>query len=240
MTRTSPPRLRADARRNRDTLVATARALFAERGLDVPADEIARRAGVGTGTLYRHFATREDLVTAVFLGQVAENVAAVERALQDDDPWRGFARYVRATALSQATDRAMADLVAIGHPGRELRALQARGYRAFSQLVARAQAAGSLRADFTPEDLILLYMAVAGITRYAGPSAPAAVERFIALALDGYRAQAATPAPPPVSQRTMALRVRQASRSERASATSAEPRRPEMPRAAGPGPAAPR
>lgn len=212
MSRTSPLRLRADARRNRDTIVATARALFAERGLDVPMDEIAKRAGVGSGTLYRHFATREDLVTAVFLERVAENVAAVERALQDEDPWRGFTSYVRTTASSQAADRAMADLLAIGHPSQELRALQARGYKGFTELAARAQASGKLRADFTSEDLILLYMAVAGITRYAGPTAPAAAERFVAFALDGYRAEAATPAPPPVSKRTMSARLRQVTR----------------------------
>ncbi len=205
-------RRRADAQRNRDKLVAAARALFAGRGLDVPMDEIARRAGVGSGTLYRHFPTREDLVTAAFIERVSENVAAVERALQDDDPWRGFTSYVRETARSQAADRAMADLLAIGHPSQELRALQARGYKGFSELVARAQASGKLRADFSPEDLILLYMAVAGITRYAGPTAPAAVERFIAFALDGYRAEAATPAPPPVSKRTMAARLRQVTR----------------------------
>jgi AcrR family transcriptional regulator len=212
MRRATPPHLRADAQRNRDTLVATARTLFAERGLDVSMNEIAKRAGVGSGTLYRHFATREDLVTAVFVDEIAENVAAVERALEDDDPWRGFTVYVRATASFQATGQALADLFAIGHPSREMRALHTRGYRGFSELIARAQAAGYLRADFTPEDLVLLYMAIAGVTRYAGRTAPAAVERFVAFVLDGYRAEAATPAPPPIPQRTMAVRLREVAR----------------------------
>lgn len=209
---TNQPRLRADAQRNRDALVASARVLFAERGLDAPMEEIAKSAGVGSGTIYRHFATRDDLVSAVFLERAGEVVSAVERAAQDEDPWRGFVTFVRETCSAQASDRAMADLIAIGHPSRELRDLHARGYRGFSALVARAKASGELRADFSPEDLILLYMGVAGIARHAGPIAPAAVERFIALALDGFRSEAAGPAPPPIPKRTLDRRLREIGR----------------------------
>lgn len=205
-------RLRADAKRNREVLIETASHLFAERGLDVPLDEIAKRAGVGSGTLYRHFATRQDLVAAVFLDRTAQTVAAVERAVQDDDAWHGFVTYIRETCRAQAADRGMADLIATGYPNRELRALQSRGYDGFSRLVERTKASGDLRPDFTPEDLILLYMAVAGITRYAGATAPAATERFVALALDGFRADAASPAPPPVSKQTMVRRLRENTR----------------------------
>jgi AcrR family transcriptional regulator len=210
MTQATP--LRADAQRNRDKLVATARALFAERGLDAPLDELAKRAGVGSGTLYRHFPTRDDLITAVFLERMAESVIAVERAQQHRDPWEGFAEFIRETCRAQATDRGMADLVAIGRGGRELRALQTRGFNGFTTLIDRAKASGALRADFSPQDLILLTMAIAGITRHTGPTAPAATDRFIALALDGFRAEAATPAPPAISARTMLARLREAAR----------------------------
>lgn len=209
---TQATHLRADAQRNRDKLVATARALFAERGLDAPLDEVAKRAGVGSGTLYRHFPTRDDLITAVFLERMAENVTAVERAQQHRDPWEGFADYVRETCRGQATDRGMADLLAIGHRGRELRALRTRAYNGFAALIDRAKACGALRADFSPEDLILLTMAIAGIARYMGPTAPAAADRFIALALDGLRAEAPTPAPAAISPRTMISRLREAAR----------------------------
>ena len=209
---TEPVRLRADARRNRDKLVATARTVFAERGLDASLDEIATRAGVGSGTLYRHFPTRDDLVTAVFLERMAENVAAVERAQQSEDPWEGFAGFVRETCRAQAADRGMADLMAIGHRGRALRAMRTRAYDGFTALVDRAKAGGSLRADLTPEDLLLLLMATAGIVCRTGATAPAATDRFVALVLDGLRAEAATPAPPPISARTMLLRLRESAR----------------------------
>ena len=207
---TPPTHLRADAQRNRDKLVAAARALFAERGLDAPLDDVAKRAGVGSGTLYRHFPTRDDLITAVFLDRMAENVATADRAQEHRDPWEGFADYVRETCLVQASDRGMADLMAIGHRGPELRALRTRAFNGFTSLVDRAKSAGALRPDFTPEDLILLMLGVAGIARYMGPTAPAAADRLIALALDGLRADAATPAPAAISARTMLSRLREA------------------------------
>jgi AcrR family transcriptional regulator len=208
---TEPPRLRADAQRNRDKLIATARAAFAEHGLEASLDDIAKRAGVGSGTLYRHFPTRDDLVTAVFVERMAENVAAVERAQQHEDPWQGFAEHVRQTCREQATDRGMADLMAIGHRSRELRALRTRAYKAFTALIDRAKASGALRADFSPEDIVLLLMANAGVISRTGAAAPAATERFIALTLDGFRAEGATPAPPPISPRTMIAALRQRS-----------------------------
>jgi AcrR family transcriptional regulator len=209
---TAPLDLRADARRNREKLVRTASVVFREYGLDGSLDEIAKRAGVGRGTLYRHFPTRDELITAVFLERMAETVANAERALELEDPWEGFAQYVRETCRAQASDRAMADLTAIGHPSPELRTLRTRGYNVFTKLIDRAKASGALRPDFTPEDFILLTMAISGITRHTGRTAAAATDRFIALALDGLRADAANPAPPAISPRTMLSRLRQTAR----------------------------
>src|SRR5947208_9052385 len=103
--------LRADAVRNREAIVEAARAVFAEQGLDAPLDEIAKRAGSGNATLYRRFPTRGDLVAAVFAERMAEHVAAVEAGLADDDPWNGFASYIRTVGAMQARDRGIADLV---------------------------------------------------------------------------------------------------------------------------------
>ena len=87
--------LRSDARRNRDRLVASARELFATSGVDVPVEEITHHAGLGMGTLYRHFPTREELVDAVLEDAFGEFVAIAQSALAEADPWRGFSRFVR-------------------------------------------------------------------------------------------------------------------------------------------------
>src|SRR5665213_304123 len=103
--------LRADAARNRAALVGAARAVFGERGLDAPLDEIARRAGVGNATLYRRFPSRKDLITAVFVDQMADYAQAVCLALEDPDPWHGFCEYVLHILHLQAADRGIADLL---------------------------------------------------------------------------------------------------------------------------------
>src|SRR3954451_19560543 len=102
--------LRADAARNREAIVEAARAVFADQGLDAPLDEIAKRAGTGNATLYRRFPTRSDLVSAVFADQMAAHVEAVDAALGDDDPWNGFAGYIRTVTAMQARNRGIADL----------------------------------------------------------------------------------------------------------------------------------
>jgi AcrR family transcriptional regulator len=209
--------LRADAQRNRDKLLATARSLFAEHGLGAPLDEIAKRAGVGSGTLYRHFPTRDDLIAAVFVEQLDENVNLLGRARQDEDPWAGLADYIRGTCRALATDRGLAELFAMGGPSPELRAPNSRAYDGMTALTERAKASGALRADFTPEDIIILLEAIAGIIRQSGAAASAATERFVSLALDGFRTEGATPAPPPISRG----QIRAGRRDSRARSTNA-------------------
>jgi AcrR family transcriptional regulator len=202
------PKLRADARRNREAIVAAARGAFAERGLQTSLDDIAKCAGVGSGTLYRHFPTRGELVAAVFTERMAEHVTALEIAQRDSDPWNAFAGYIRSICRAQATDKGLADLFAIGHSGQQLRELRARAYDGFKFLIDAAKTSGDLRDDFTSEDLALLLMANAGIIERAGTTATKASERFVALALDGYRAEGATTAPPAVSPRTLLRALR--------------------------------
>jgi AcrR family transcriptional regulator len=194
--------LRADAARNREAIVEAARAVFAEQGLDAPLDEIAKRAGTGNATLYRRFPTRSDLVAAVFAERMAAQVEAVETALDDDDPWNGFASYIRAVAAMQADDRGIADLVHLDlSSAPEIEQLRARAYDGVVQLVGRAQEAGVLRADFTDQDVVLLLMANAGLVERAHGVTDEASARLTALLLDGLRAQAATPGPAPPSAR---------------------------------------
>src|SRR5919108_6174329 len=97
--------MRADAARNRQRIVQAAQLAFAERGLDVPLEEIARRAGVGIATLYRRFPTRDALIAASFAPLMAAYAEAVDEALQAPDAWTGFARFLERVCAMQAADR---------------------------------------------------------------------------------------------------------------------------------------
>jgi AcrR family transcriptional regulator len=192
-----PPVLRADAERNRLALVAAAREVFGERGLDAALDEIARRAGVGNATLYRRFPSRHELVAAVFAQTLHDVLEMMRRAAAEPDPWRGFCDYVSFVCGLQSQDRGLADLLTTTLPGAsELEALREQAYLGLVRLVERAKAAGALRRDYVPEDLVLLLMANAGLVRRTADHAATASARFVSLVLDGLRADAATQAAP--------------------------------------------
>src|SRR5687768_5589979 len=103
--------MRADARRNYDRLLEQARIAFAESGVDASLDEIARRAGVASGTLYRHFPTRMDLVEAVLAGQIAELVDLGRGLLRADDEFDAVSRWLRATLTHALTYRGLSAAV---------------------------------------------------------------------------------------------------------------------------------
>jgi AcrR family transcriptional regulator len=196
-----PPPMRADAVRNREAILATARELYGQRGLRTPLDEIARQAGIGNATLYRHFPTRCALVAAVFADTLNHVIDAAEVALADPDPWHGFAGYVKLLCHLQAADRGLADLLTTrtsGAPG--LERLRNRAHDLLVRIAQRAKEDGSLRADFVPQDLGLLLMANAGLVHRTCGAAPGAWSRFVDFALDGLRATAASPASPPPSR----------------------------------------
>jgi AcrR family transcriptional regulator len=202
-------KLRADAARNRAAIVEAARAVFAEQGLDAPLDAIARRAGTGNATLYRRFPTRGDLIAAVFADRMSEHVAAVEAGLADDDPWRGFASYVRAVGAMQTRDRGIADLVTMDvSMAPEIEQLRSRAFNGLVRLVERARAAGVLRADFTDQDVVLLLMANAGLVERAHGIAVEASARLIQVLLDGFRAEASSDGPGAPSARRVSVAMR--------------------------------
>jgi AcrR family transcriptional regulator len=181
-----PPVLRADAERNRCQLMSAALAVFAERGLDAPLDEIARRAGVGNATLYRRFPTRCDLVAAVFASTLREVIAATRHHLAYADPWLAFRDHLSYLCELQAGNRAVADLIVSAAGGGDgLDQLRAEALDGLAALVDRAQASGALRPDFRPADLMLILMANAGLAERAGDTAPAAARRYLEYVLDG-------------------------------------------------------
>jgi len=141
--------LRADARRNLDRVLAAAAEAFAEGGPGVSVDEIARRAGVGHATVFRRFPTKDALIAAVVEARLAELALLAEAALARDDVGAAFEDFVWQVAELHARDRGLHDCLARGGelPG------SAALHEAGSRLVARAQAAGAVRTDVTPDDV---------------------------------------------------------------------------------------
>ena len=201
-------RLRADAVRNRDAIVAVARDVFAEQGLEAPLELIAARAGVGIATLYRRFPTREKLVAAALTEKVAEYAEAAEQALAVADPWSGFAGFVQRICELQASDRGLSDLLSMTLSADEqIEQLRRKANDRVITLIERAKADGTLRQDFAGEDLVLLLIATAAVMHVTGADAPAAWRRFVALALDAFRRQDSPglPEPPTTAQMTRAM-----------------------------------
>jgi AcrR family transcriptional regulator len=192
--------MRRDAQRNRDRILAATRAAFQERGLDVGVDEIARRAGVGMGTLYRHFPTKDALIDAIVDARFAELTAAAEAALEAPDAWDGFETFLVGAVELQAKDRGFKDaLAARGRDEPRVKAARRKLLTVIERLVARGREEGALRADLAAEDVSVLLWATARIVERTADVAPGQPRRFLAMHLDGLRPAAATeplPAPP--------------------------------------------
>jgi AcrR family transcriptional regulator len=202
-------RLRADAVRNREAVLSAAQEVFAEAGLDAPLEEIARRAGVGIGTLYRRFPCREQLVSAALIDKITAYADAAERALAEPDPWAGFSGFVQRICAMQAGDRGLSDLLLITlAPGQQLEAIRERANRSVIALIDKAKAAGRLRADMVGEDLLLMLIGNRAIAAAAGGDAPRALPRFVALMLDAFEPHPGTslPRPPTPAQMTRVMR----------------------------------
>jgi AcrR family transcriptional regulator len=192
-------KMRADARRSRVKLLDAATAAFAEHGADAPLDDIARRAGVGIGTLYRHFPTRTDLQAAVYRSQVLTVCAAAEELETTVPPEQAFFGWVRAMASYLTTKRGLsrALIEAVGKDSELISGCWMTMRESTDRLLAHAQQAGVLRADISAQDVLRL---LHGIT-IATEQTPADTDRLLALVLDGLRPQAAANAPAPPRQR---------------------------------------
>jgi AcrR family transcriptional regulator len=200
--------LRADAARNRAAILAVARDVFAEQGLEAPLEVIAARAGVGIATLYRRFPTREKLVAAALVEKIAQYAEAAEQALEVPDPWAGFAWFVQRICELQACDRGLGDLLSMTlSAGEQIEQLRRTANENVIALIDRAKASGTLRDDFVGEDLLLLLIATAAVMQVTRADAPDAWRRFVALALDAFRGQdsAGLPEPPTTVQMTRAM-----------------------------------
>jgi AcrR family transcriptional regulator len=189
--------LRADAQLNRDRILAAAGELFAERGLSVPLEEIAARAGVGVATLYRRFPTRADLAAAAFERNISGYTRAVDRALASPRAWDGFCALIFELCELQAEDAGLRDLLTTEFPANS--AVEQRTGEAVEKvraLIERAQNEGILRPDVTAGDVVVLLLANAGVLKATGDTASGAWRRFAALMVDAFRARPETPLPP--------------------------------------------
>jgi AcrR family transcriptional regulator len=214
------PPLRADAERNRARVVAAARAVFARDGLGASMASVAREAGVGIATLFRRFPTKEELVAAVFDDRMDAYIDAVDAALADPDPWHGFTDYLHEVVGMQAADRGFADVLTLTFPG--IGTLQARHRQAYDgvvRLIDRAKAVGRLRDDFTPQDMVLLLMATAGVIAATAEAAPGAWRRTLGLMIQSFQAPARGPLPAPPTAPAMYRAMTRPSRIGAASRT---------------------
>ncbi|MFI6564064.1 TetR/AcrR family transcriptional regulator [Streptomyces sp. NPDC050534] len=194
------PTGRRDALRNRKLLTQTAREVFAEQGLDAPLDVIARRAGIGNATLYRHFPTRAALVDEVFRDALTETMAAGTQARTAEDAWTGLTRYLHTVFATLAADRGTNDLMTTSLESvTSLDAIHAHNRETIADLLRRGQEQGTVRPNLTTEDVLVALAALGRVVPALSTVAPDAWTRPLALLLDGFRANpaaSALPVPP--------------------------------------------
>jgi AcrR family transcriptional regulator len=181
--------LRRDAERNRQRILQAARELFAERGLAVTLDDVAHHAGLGVGTVYRRFSSRDELVDALFEERMLEIIRLADEALAYEEPWLGLKTFIERLVGLQAADRGLKEVLLGTTEGRERVACVREQMRPRAEeLVRRAQAAGALRPDFAASDLPLLQMMLGAVADVSTPEHAELWRRFLVMLLDGMRA----------------------------------------------------
>jgi AcrR family transcriptional regulator len=185
--------LRADARRNRERILEAARESFAESGLDAQMEDLARRAGVGVGTVYRHFPTKEALVGALVDDYFASLDGEARRALKVGDEWEAFAGYMWRAAELLGRNRALSQVTADGQMRDAAR--RAGLDETVGELIARAQRAGVLRADVGIDDVPMIMCSIGRVQVLGGEPGDDGWRRHLAIMLDGLRAASASPLP---------------------------------------------
>ncbi len=184
---------RADAARNRSSLLAAAVEVFALHGVDAPVAAIAERAGLGKGTVFRHFPTKDDLVAAIVLDRVERLTTLASELAEAPDAGAAVLEFLRFAARQ----RQQLDLSFLSPElGVEVAEAQLRMSLAVTALVDRARAEGALRPDVTGTDVMLLMCVPNDVVRHVPDARPDLWERYLAIVFDGLRPQGAHPLPP--------------------------------------------
>lgn len=184
--------LRADARRNREKVVAAAAAAFAESGLEAQVEDIARRAGLGVGTVYRHFPTKEAIVEALAEQHFRRLADIAEAALDEQgDAWEVFSATIWRAANAAAGDIAWCEIIGAGPTAVQVAAAERdRLATATGTLIARAQQAGLMREDATVDDVRTIMCGFGHVAAAQRAGGGLDWERYLEIALDGLRARA--------------------------------------------------
>jgi AcrR family transcriptional regulator len=176
--------LRADARRNRERILKAARTVFADQGADAQIDDVARRAKVGVGTVYRHFPTKDALLDALVRERFDQIAGYAEEALGREDAWEAFRDLIWRSAELNAHDRGFCD--AIAFQDQTAVVVQCGLMPRLEELMARARAQGAMRADATTDDVGLVMCGMGSVVRTIPERE--VWRRYVALMLDGLRA----------------------------------------------------
>jgi AcrR family transcriptional regulator len=184
--------LRADARRNREAILKAARKVFSERGQDAQMDDIAGRAKVGVGTVYRHFPTKDALLEELVRDSFRDLAAMWLGALERPDPWEAFVDVMWRSAEMHSGDRGFTEAIAEAKMAIADEVVAELGLqRSLTELMQRCQAAGAMRSDIGPEDLSSLFCGLGAVMMRTGGDSEA-WRRYLTLMLDGLR-------PPPAA-----------------------------------------
>jgi AcrR family transcriptional regulator len=188
--------LRRDAQRNRERIVASARALFAERGLATTLDDIAAHAGVGVGTVYRRYPNKGALLDELFEERIHELVTLADAAAAQPDPWPALVEFLERSEELFASDRALQDLI-LHPPGAQRRIARARQQLQppLHRLIDRAKHAGDLRPDFAASDIAFIHTMLAAIIERAQTISPDLWRRYFTMIIDGLQTARSTTTP---------------------------------------------
>lgn len=185
----SPPRrLRADAVRNQRRIVEAARELFADRGLEITLDDVAERAGVGIGTVYRRFTGKQELIAEVFEANVSDFVTAAEAAATHPDPWEGLVQFFEYACTHLATNRGLSEvMLELDNDLAGLAQVRDRIKPTIAAIVDRAREAGAIQHDIEASDFFALVHMVDALAEFSKPVHPDLWKRYQAVILNGLR-----------------------------------------------------
>jgi AcrR family transcriptional regulator len=190
--------LRADARRNRDAVIAAAKKLFADQGLDAQMPDIAKAAKVGVGTVYRHFPTKDDLIAALAVERFERLAEKVREALEMDDPWEGLCEFVRFAARLQAEDRGLCEVMGSRPEVMNASALAVGLDKLTQDMVRRAQRSGDLRKDLDWEDIPMIACSMGSVTQATMGPGTGRWPRLVEIIIAGLRAPGSSKLPKPL------------------------------------------